>query len=160
TTRKFRILFRRDRMRTRIARLVCSLALLALLAPLALAQTTGSISGVARDGNGAPLPGVLISIVGPQLPLGRTTTTRSDGVFQFVKLLPGTYALKAELQGLQPFEQPVVVELTKDTEVRPVLRATKAEIIEVVAATPLVDTKASDVSVVTTRKTMEKLPLA
>jgi hypothetical protein len=147
-------------MRTRLARFVCSLALFALLAPLALAQTTGSMSGVARDESGAPLPGVLISIVGPQLPLGRTTTTRSDGVFQFFNLLPGSYTLKAELQGLSTFQQPVVVELTKDTEVRPVLRATKAETVEVVAATPLVDTKASDVSVVTTRKTMEKLPLA
>ncbi len=144
-------------MRGRFAGLLC---LFALVAPLALAQTTGSMSGVVRDESGARLPGVLISIVGPQLPLGRTTTTRSDGVFQFFNLLPGRYTLKAELAGLATFQQEVLVELTKDTEVRPVLKATKTETIEVTAATPLVDTKTSDVSNVTTRKTMEKLPLA
>lgn len=144
-------------MRARFVGLLC---LLALVAPLALAQTTGSMSGVARDESGTPLPGVIISIVGPQLPLGRSTTTRQDGVFQFFNLLPGTYTLKAEIQNLATFQQQVQVELTRDTEVRPILRATKTETIEVVAATPLVDTKSSDVSVVTTRKTMEKLPLA
>jgi hypothetical protein len=144
-------------MRARFVGLLC---LLALVAPLVLAQTTGSMSGVARDPSGTPLPGVLISIVGPQLPLGRTATTRSDGVFQFFNLTPGTYQLKAELQGLGSFTQEVIVQLTKDTEVYPVLRATTAENVTVTAAAPLVDTKSSDVSVVTTRKTMEKLPLA
>ena len=144
-------------MRLRIVGLLC---LLALAAPLAFAQTTGSISGVARDSTGTPLPGVLISIVGPVLPLGRTATSRSDGVFQFFNLTPGTYQLKADLQGLAPFSQEVIVQLTKDTEVYPVLRATTAENVTVMAAAPLVDTKSSDVSVVTTRKTMEKLPLA
>lgn len=143
-------------MRLRSVGLLC---LLALVAPLALAQTTGSISGIARDSGGASLPGVLISIVGPQLPLGRTTTTRPDGGFQFFNLIPGTYQLKADLQGLAPFTQDVIVGLTKDTEVYPVLRATTAENVTVVAAAPLVDTKSSDVSVLTTRKTMEKLPL-
>jgi len=141
-------------------RIVGLLGLLALAAPLAFAQTTGSISGVARDSNGTPLPGVLISIVSPVLPLGRTATSRSDGVFQFFNLTPGTYQLKADLQGLASFSQEVIVQLTKDTEVYPVLRATTAEVVTVMAAAPLVDTKASDVSVVTTRKTMEKLPLA
>ena len=144
-------------MRLRIVGLLC---LLALVAPLAFAQTTGSISGVARDSNGAPLPGVLISIVSPVLPLGRTATSRSDGVFQFFNLTPGTYQLKADLKGLAPFTQEVIVQLTKDTEVYPVLQATTAENVTVMAAAPLVDTKSTDVSVVTTRKTMEKLPLA
>ncbi len=103
---------------------------------------------------------MLISIVSPVLPLGRTATSRSDGVFQFFNLTPGTYQLKADLQGLASFSQEVIVQLTKDTEVYPVLRATTAEVVTVMAAAPLVDTKSSDVSVVTTRKTMEKLPLA
>ena len=144
-------------MRLRTLGILC---LLALVAPLALAQTTGSISGVARDSTGTPLPGVLISIVSPVLPLGRTATSRSDGVFQFFNLTPGTYQLKADLQGLASFSQEVIVQLTKDTEVYPVLRATTAENVTVMAAAPLVDTKSSDVSVVTTRQTMAKLPLA
>ena len=61
-----------------------------LLAPLRrLAQTTGSVSGVVRDSNGAPLPGVLVSITGPQMPLGRTVTTRTDGVVPVLQPHPG-----------------------------------------------------------------------
>jgi hypothetical protein len=130
-----------------------------LFAPLAFAQTTGSVTGTAKDSNGAPLPGVLVSISGPQMPLGRKMTTRSDGVFQFLNLVPGTYQLKAELQGLGSFQQEVIVGVAKDTEVYPVLRATAAESVTVSAATPLVDTKATDISTVTNRSTMEKLPL-
>jgi hypothetical protein len=133
--------------------------LLLVWAPAMLGQTTGSVSGVVRDSSGAALPGVLVSISGPLLPLGRTTTSRADGVFQFFNLLPGRYELKAELQGLATFQQPVLVELTKETEVRPVLRATTTETVEVTAATPIVDTKSSGVSNTTTRKTLEKLPL-
>jgi hypothetical protein len=141
-------------------RFLCILAGIALLAaPLALAQTTGSVSGIVRDTNGAPLPGATVSISGPQMPLPRTVTTRVDGAFSFASLIPGTYQLKAELQGLGTFAQDVVVSLAKDTEVRPVLRATAAESVEVTAALPLVDTKSTEVSQVTTRATLEKLPL-
>ena len=88
-----------------------------LFTSLALAQTTGSVQGVVKDDNGAPIPGVTISIVGDQMPLGRTTTTRSDGVFQFFNLVPGNYRLKAELAGMGSFQQDVVVSLAKVTEV-------------------------------------------
>src|SRR4030095_245984 len=124
---------------------LCVLALL-LLAPLAFAQTTGPVSGAARDSSGAPLPGVLVSITGPQMPLGRTATTRSDGTFQFLNLTPGTYKLRAELQGLGAFQQEVIVAAIKDTEVRPVLRATATEEVTVTAATPLLDKQASGAS--------------
>src|SRR6266545_7457828 len=144
----------------RFRRLFVALALLCLFAPIAVAQlTTGSVSGVVRSPDGAALPGVTVTISGPKLPLGRTMNTLSDGAFQFVGLLPGDYRLKAELPGLGVFEQDVVVSLTKDTEVRPVLRATATAAVEVSAALPLVDTKASDISQVTTSEALRKLPL-
>ena len=71
-----------------------------------------------RDRTARPLPGATVTISGPQMPLGRTTTTLSDGAFQFFSLIPGTYQLRAELAGLGAFTQEVVVALTKDTEVR------------------------------------------
>jgi protocatechuate 3,4-dioxygenase beta subunit len=101
-----------------LRRSLLGLALL-LFATLTFAQTTGSVSGVVRDSNGAPLPGALVAISGPQMPLGRTTTTRADGVFQFFNLIPGTYQLRAELTGLGAFTQEVVVELAKDTRYVP-----------------------------------------
>ncbi|HTO86354.1 MAG TPA: carboxypeptidase regulatory-like domain-containing protein [Thermoanaerobaculia bacterium] len=144
-------------MRLRFGLLVCLLPL--ATASLALAQTTGSVTGVARDTNGAPMPGVLVTISGPQMPLGRSMTTRSDGVFQFLNLVPGTYRLKADLKGLGSFQQEVVVAILKDTEVYPVLRPMAIAAVTVTAAVPLVDTKATDISTVTPRSTLEKLPL-
>jgi hypothetical protein len=110
--------------------------------------------------DGAPLPGATVTISGAPLPLGRTATSLSDGSFQFIGLTPGEYRIRAELQGLGVFEQPVIVSLQKDTQVRASLRATATAAVEVSAAAPVVDTKATDISAVTTKETIEKLPLA
>ena len=142
-------------------RLLFSIALLlCLAAPLAFAQTTGSVSGTVRDPEGNAVPGVTVTVVGPQLPLGRTATTPSDGSFQFLGLIPGEYRVRAELPGLGVFEQSVVVALQKDSQVRATLRATATAAVEVTAAVPLVDTKSTTVSNVTDRTAIEKLPLA
>ena len=110
--------------------------------------------------DGAVLPGATVTIVGAPLPLGRTATSLSDGSFQFIGLTPGEYRVRAELAGLGVFEQPVIVSLQKDTQVRAGLRATATAAVEVTAVSPVVDTKATDISEVTTKETIEKLPLA
>ncbi|MDQ5857523.1 MAG: TonB-dependent receptor [Acidobacteriota bacterium] len=143
----------------RFRRLLIALALVSLVAPLALAQTRGSVSGVVRNPEGDPLPGVTVTISGEKLPLGRSMTTLSDGSFQFGGLIPGEYLVKAELPGLGSFEQNAIVSLGEETPVRPVLRVTATAAVEVSAATPLVDTKASDISQVTTSETLQKLPI-
>jgi hypothetical protein len=137
-----------------------ALVLVSLASPVLLAQTSGSVSGVVTGPDGAPLPGATVTISGAPLPLGRTATSLSDGSFRFTGLTPGEYRIRAELQGLGVFEQPVIVSLQKDTQVRASLRATATAAVEVSAAAPIVDTKASDVSAVTTKETIEKLPLA
>lgn len=143
----------------RLRPLLIAIACFALVVPLAFAQTTGSISGAVRDGQGGPLPGVTVTITSPNMPLGRTAISLGDGSFQFSGLLPGTYRLKAELSGMGAFEQDVVVSIQKDTQIRASLRATATADITVTAATPLVDTKSTTVSTVTDRATIEKLPL-
>jgi hypothetical protein len=144
----------------RFRSLILAIACIALAVPLAFAQTTGSVSGTVRDKDGAALPGVTVTIRGDQVPRGQTTTTLSDGAFKFVALLPGSYHVSVELSGMGKFDQDVVVQLNKDTEVRPVLSVTASAAVTVTAATPLVDTKATDISNVTDRQTIEKLPLA
>ncbi|MGI0150248.1 MAG: carboxypeptidase-like regulatory domain-containing protein, partial [Thermoplasmata archaeon] len=121
----------------RFRRLLVVFAIVSLVAPIVLAQTTGSVSGVVRNPEGGAMPGVTVTISGDKLPLGRTATTLSDGTFHFVGLLPGEYRVKAELPGLGAFEQNAVVSIAKDTEVRPVLRATATAAVEVSAALPL-----------------------
>lgn len=144
------------RLRSLLVAFVC----LAIVAPLAFAQTTGTVSGVVRNKDGGPLPGVAVTIAGPQMPRGQTTTTLSDGSFKFQALPPGTYHLTAELTGMGKFEQDVVVALGRDTEVYPTVSMTASEQVRVTAELPLVDTKSTEISVVTPKETIEKLPLA
>lgn len=143
----------------RFRRLFVTLAVVCLATPFAFAQTSGSMSGVVKNPEGGELPGVTVTISGDKLPLGRRMTTLSDGSFQFAGLIPGDYKLRAELPGLGSFEQNVVVGVGKDTEVRPILRATATAAIEVSAALPLVDTKASDISKVTKSEEIRRLPI-
>jgi len=145
-------------MRFRI--LWIALTCFALVLPVAMAQTTGEVFGVVRDKDGATLPGATVTMSGPQIPTGQTLTTRSDGVFRFAALPPGNYKLRAELSGMGSFNQDVVVSLGKTTEVYPVLRVTATAEVTVTAATPLVDTKSTEIANVTTKETIEKLPLA
>jgi hypothetical protein len=144
----------------RFRRLFLTLAIVCFVTPLAFAQTTGSVSGVVTDPDGAALPGVTVTISGPQMPLVRTMTTLSDGSFRFLGVIPGEYRVHAELPGMGSYERAVIVQLAKDTQVQPVLRATATAAVEVTAAAPLVDTKATEISEVTTREQIEKLPLA
>ena len=144
----------------RYRHLLAIVALVLLAVPIALGQTTGSVSGVVTDEGGAPLPGVTVTIAGDPLPLGRSATSLSDGSFRFIGLTPGEYRLRAELTGMGSYERAVIVQLGKDTQLQPRIQATATAAIEVSAAAPLVDTKATDISEVTTKEQIEKLPLA
>jgi hypothetical protein len=56
----------------------------------------GSLLGIVQDDKGAPVPGVVVSV------LGKTTTfavTASDGRFEFGMLAPGPYIVRAYLAG-------------------------------------------------------------
>lgn len=144
----------------RVRSLLFAIACFAITIPVALAQTTGSISGSVKDAEGGSLPGATVTVTSPNMPAGRAATTRADGSFRFEGLLPGTYHLKAELSGMGAFEQDVVVNIQKQTEVRASLRATATAEVTVMAATPIIDTKSTTASTVTDRQTIEKLPLA
>src|SRR5215203_684184 len=87
---------------------LCSLALL-LGAPNALAQTTGSITGLVTDASGAVLPGVTITLSGERLIGGpQTQVSDTSGTYRFDRLVPGAYNVKFELQGFRAVERPDV----------------------------------------------------
>ncbi len=65
---------------------------------LADGPQTGTIDGRVLDAQGAPLPGVTVTLTGPQNT--RTVITDPDGVYRFALLLAGRYTVNAELEGL------------------------------------------------------------
>src|SRR5436305_7622952 len=68
---------------------------------------TGAISGTATDESGAVLPGVSVTLLSASRTIGASQQVITDerGAFQFLRLQPGTYTVKGELQGFRPTEQ-------------------------------------------------------
>jgi Ca-activated chloride channel family protein len=80
----------------RAASFVCVFVLAALAVLRAVDARHGDIAGVVSDGSGAALPGVTVTVSGPER---RTATTDARGEFSFVNLLPGSYDVRAALPG-------------------------------------------------------------
>ncbi|MBI3491692.1 MAG: TonB-dependent receptor [Acidobacteria bacterium] len=94
-------------MRGLVARRIFSLVLgVILVSRPAVAQQTGSLSGVVRDAQGGILPGVTINISSAALIGGvRTTTTGGAGTYQLTGLPPGTYEVTYELSGFSTLKR-------------------------------------------------------
>ena len=97
-------------------RLFCGLALMLSFwiysAVPAMAQGVGAIGGTVADASGAVLPGVNLSLTSSQGgTLGGSQETVSDarGAYQFLRLVPGTYIVKAQLAGFRTVEQRGIV---------------------------------------------------
>src|SRR4029434_2181920 len=109
---------------------------------LATAQgTTGTISGRIVDAQGLGVPGVTVTVTGPQGT--RTAVTDSEGRFNLPILTPGPYTLRAELQGFKTFEQRDIVVRLEQTVDLPITMEVGGltETVEVTGASPVVDTQ-------------------
>ncbi|MEJ2085301.1 MAG: carboxypeptidase-like regulatory domain-containing protein [Acidobacteriota bacterium] len=75
----------------------------------AIAQDTGNIFGTVSDTDGSALPGVTVTLTG----FGATQfqVTDANGGFRFLGLDPGSWAVKAELEGFSRFRAPVILGL-------------------------------------------------
>jgi hypothetical protein len=79
-------------------------AVLALLSSMALAQTGFSaLRGNVTDTSGAVVPGAKIVLTEPATGTQRSTTSDSQGNFEFPNLKPGTYQLNSEMAGFKAF---------------------------------------------------------
>ena len=113
-------------------------------ASAASAQGFGSIGGTIMDTSNAVLPGVAVSLSSAQGTVGSNQQTTSDarGAYQFLRLVPGTYVVKAELQGFRPAEQRSIV-VNADVTARADLKleiGSLAEGVTVTGEAPLLDT--------------------
>jgi hypothetical protein len=90
--------------------LTCALVVAAAAVCLSAADDSG-VRGHVRDPEGLPLPGVAITIIkaaGAARPQGAPVTTDAEGTF-FIRLPPGSYRVRATLEGFEPIDRPITV---------------------------------------------------
>jgi hypothetical protein len=138
---------------------IASLALL-LGAPLAQAQTTGAIAGIVTDASGAVLPGVTITLTGDRLATNQTQVSDAAGAYRFDRLVPGTYAIKFELQGFRTVDRPdvrisaaFVATINGKMEV-----GSLSETITVTGESPTVDVRSNVQQTVMNQEILEGIP--
>jgi hypothetical protein len=106
------------RARRLLAGAVALLALMVVGPPSARGQAVyGSIAGLVTDASGAAVPGATVTITSRDRRTVDTVTTNGEGYYEKLRLLPGSYEVKAELSG---FKAKVVsaVNVSVDTQTK------------------------------------------
>ena len=138
--------------------LVLSVCLL-LLAPIVVAQTTGTIEGTITDQNGGALPGVTVELTSPNLQGTRVATTGNDGRYRFISVPPGAYKVTGNLSGMGTVAKNATVTLDSTATVNMQMQVSAKEAITVTGEAPLVDTASTTTGSNYSAKVMDKLPL-
>ena len=112
-------------------------------APAAMAQTfRGSILGTITDSSGAAIAGAQVKVISPSTGLSRTIAANDRGEYVASELPLGTYSVTAEKKGFRTTtltQIPVSVGSPTRADIRLAAGAV-AEVIEVSASVPLVET--------------------
>jgi len=144
-----------------------ALAAIAFVAALAMAyssgvsaqETTGTLRGRIVDPQGLALPGVSVTVTGPQG--AKTITSESDGRFNVPFLTPGAYSVRAELQGFKAAEQRnvnvslgQVVDLNLKLELGGV-----TETVNITGSVPLIDHSSTTTGAVISSDFVSQIPI-
>lgn len=99
-------------------------------------QSSASIAGTVRDSRGTLLAGVGVTLLGEDNAVDRVVTADDNGAFTFTDLPAGTYRVKINVTGLEPFvSAPVIVGIGETRELAAVAMrvSTKTTTVNVVA---------------------------
>jgi hypothetical protein len=132
-----------------------------LSAPMASAQSAGSIAGVVRDTTGLVLPGVTVEAASPALiEKVRTVVTDDQGQYRILDLRPGVYTMTFTLSGFsivkrEAFDLTTGVTATVNAEMGV---GAIEETVLVSGASPVVDVQNVNTQKVLSRETLDTLP--
>jgi len=132
-----------------------------LLAASAVAQTnTGNVYGNVIDEQGGTIPGGTATLIGPSAPM--TTSVDARGLFRFLKVPPGKYAVTVVMPGFTTVtRENVSVSVGHNTQVDVQLKlSTVQESVTVTSATPLIDTRKVETGQNFSRDELTQIPTA
>ncbi|MGE3956135.1 MAG: carboxypeptidase regulatory-like domain-containing protein [Vicinamibacterales bacterium] len=148
-------------MRRLIFGLLAALWLVGSSTPLFAQGFQGGIRGAVKDSGGV-IPGVEVTLTNEATSVLRSTTTNEAGEYNFPNLAPGTYTLKATLQGYKTYQR---AGLTVGTQQFLTLDATLEvgsldETITVTGAAPLIETSNASTGTRLDAEALQTLPAA
>jgi hypothetical protein len=143
----------------RVRHLIFLLAMALFASPLFAQGTSGTLSGRVVDPQGLAVPGATVTVTGAQG--AKTTTTQADGRFSMPFLTPGTYAVRAELQGFKAVEQKNInVNLGQTSDVSLKMEVGGlTETVQVTGAAAVVDTSSTTVGATLSAQELEQVPV-
>jgi hypothetical protein len=126
------------------------------------AQSSGTITGQVTDATEAAIPDVKISITAVGTGTRMETVTNSAGYYSVPSLPPGSYVVRAAIEGFKKGEsKPVEVASGGSPRVDLVLTPLDSkQVVEVNADPPAIETQSSMLYNTVTQKEIESLPLA
>lgn len=146
-------------MHSRFFALMSIVILVCFLTPaFAQQRESGAIVGHITDMEGGAVPGVKVTAQSPAR--GETVTyTDEEGFYRFPVMAPGTYEVKAELEGFQTVvRSDVRLFVGKTTTVDMSISGTVEEAVIVTGETPLIDATTTASSKTVPVETIENLP--
>ncbi len=131
------------------------------IAPMALSQGTGNISGYVRDASGAAVPDANVTAVMNEQQTTRTGVTDAQGFYNFIALPAGHYTITFEAKGFNR-EVRSDVELTVSQNARADAQLTVGAVqteVKVTTTVALVDTASNTISGLVDDRRVVDLPL-
>jgi len=124
-------------------------------------QETATITGSVKDQSGAIVPKATVTVTNTQTNISVKTEADDAGFYTIPSLRPGEYSVTAESAGFQKINRTgVTLQVAQVARIDLTLKAGQlTETVEVVAATPLLDTQTSSRGLVIDEKKIVELPL-
>ena len=124
-------------------------------------QETATVAGTVRDATGAIVPRAAVAVTNVQTGISVRTEADADGTYVVPSLRPGAYSISAESAGFQKTVRTgVILQVAQVARIDITLQAgALTESVEVVGATPLLDTLTSSRGSVIDQKKIVELPL-
>src|SRR5262245_28985454 len=134
------------------------LAVLLCALPLAAQEQSGSIDGVVKDAQGAPVAGATV-VAKSSRGMSLESVTDTTGTYRFPSVPPGRYEITANLTGFAPGKVEANVTLGTTATANVTLKVgAMTETVQVTAEAPIIDVKSSSRATNLRDEAIDKMP--